>query len=544
MQRPPPASQPARPADNSQVEAVAETIFLLSIARDEDDAATIRADLKRSLLGPYKLQHCARLDDAASLLRVCAFDAAIARLDDFHDAAAAVARLRALDADLPVIGVASARALARPDFARPQGLETLLRAEDLSPSLLELAVRSTLASRREARQRLRLRQEFQLALEAGELGRWSYDAEEDLLDLDPIASALLGFPAARLVLPLDKAIDNATRESKAAAKSAFQNAAQSASPLQCVLALEAAAKPPPRLQFSGRAEERPRASPGRLFGVIRQADTADEARALVSQARAVVEDALRGSEATLERARSHLSSLARSLPEAPTARAPEPSPRREPPADRPLPPPPLSTPIGAELGIDTQTAFQNVLRSLARQQPGDDANARRVTFPFDFSGDSNLDYTEPDPAAEGFVGAAKRLVSITQRGHGLRVSMSVDEPAAIEAEIEKEMIFDILRELLTNVVKHAKASLCIISLFRDEDEWVLQVEDDGLGLGNGLVSVSTPLNQIGLFRIRTQLALKGGHLDIAPSSPSGLIARCRLPVTLRRSHPQSEAERA
>ena len=78
-----------------------------------------------------------------------------------------------------------------------------------------------------------------------------------------------------------------------------------------------------------------------------------------------------------------------------------------------------------------------------------------------------------------------------------------------------------------------QAKLCIVSLFRDEDEWVLQVEDDGVGLDEKLKSVNAPLNQIGLFQIRTQLALKGGHLDMVPASPSGLIARVRLPVSIR-----------
>ena len=62
---------------------------------------------------------------------------------------------------------------------------------------------------------------------------------------------------------------------------------------------------------------------------------------------------------------------------------------------------------------------------------------------------------------------------------------------------------------------------------------MLQVEDDGVGLDEKLESVNAPLNKIGLFQIRTQLALKGGHLDMVPASPSGLIARVRIPVSIR-----------
>ena len=62
---------------------------------------------------------------------------------------------------------------------------------------------------------------------------------------------------------------------------------------------------------------------------------------------------------------------------------------------------------------------------------------------------------------------------------------------------------------------------------------MLQIEDDGVGLDEKLESVNAPLNKIGLFQIRTQLALKGGHLDMVPASPSGLIARVQIPVSIR-----------
>ena len=126
-----------------------------------------------------------------------------------------------------------------------------------------------------------------------------------------------------------------------------------------------------------------------------------------------------------------------------------------------------------------------------------------------------------------------RLVEMARSENAIDASISIADERTIEMEEKKDLLFDILKELLTNVVRHSQAKLCIVSLFRDEDEWVLQVEDDGVGLDEKLKSVNAPLNQIGLFQIRTQLALKGGHLDMVPASPSGLIARVRLPVSIR-----------
>ena len=122
---------------------------------------------------------------------------------------------------------------------------------------------------------------------------------------------------------------------------------------------------------------------------------------------------------------------------------------------------------------------------------------------------------------------------MTRSENAIDATISIADEHAIELEEKKDLLFDILSELLTNVVRHSQAKLCIVTLFRDEDEWVLQVEDDGVGLDEKLKSVNAPLNQIGLFQIRTRLALKGGHLDMVPASPNGLIARVRLPVSIR-----------
>ena len=50
------------------------TLFLLAIISDEDDAATLRADLKRSRLNEYKLQRCTSIEDARNMIRACGLD--------------------------------------------------------------------------------------------------------------------------------------------------------------------------------------------------------------------------------------------------------------------------------------------------------------------------------------------------------------------------------------------------------------------------------------------------------------------------------------
>ena len=94
------------------------TLFMLAVISDEDDAATLRADLKRSRIDEYKLQRCATANDARNMLRACAFDLLILQLDEFENPEAEVERFRAVGFEKPILGLMSRRRLQRSGFIR------------------------------------------------------------------------------------------------------------------------------------------------------------------------------------------------------------------------------------------------------------------------------------------------------------------------------------------------------------------------------------------------------------------------------------------
>lgn len=542
-----PASNKADPHEappSSQASPTKETLFLLSISRDEDDAAALRADLKRSSLDNYKIQHCANIDDAHHLLQVCGFDLVIVRLDDFQDKQAAVNLIRRADETLSVVALITSRLMANPEFVLPTGIDATCRIEDLSPSLVGSLVSGTLERKRAQKEQQRLERELELAIKAGQLGYWNLDVETGRLDLSENAAQMLGLAEPSSARFLDDLMERAYQEDQDRLKRIVELAIETQGGLCTSFRLAGSSEAGARLELSANYRPGgPRAN-AMLYGFVKRERQSPEglqqriesANAAIQKALALRDDAIQTASKELELLLQKVNALEgkseRDAPLAASASAPQ----------DPLsitPPAPLAAAQGLdapELTLDKSNAFHNVLKSIARHQKNQPDN----TFPFDFSTNSKTDYSEPNPQQEGFLGAAERLVTITQNGHQLRVDLSVENDGAIECEREKELLFEILRELLTNVVKHARATECIIALFRDEDDWVLQVEDDGVGLENNLISISTPLNQIGLFRIRTKLALKGGQLDLTPTHPKGLIARARLPVSLS----TRDAERA
>ena len=78
----------------------------------------------------------------------------------------------------------------------------------------------------------------------------------------------------------------------------------------------------------------------------------------------------------------------------------------------------------------------------------------------------------------------------------------------------------VVREALTNVLRHAGATRCDVTLAREGDAWVLEVRDDGhgqLGLpGNGLIGV------------RERVEALGGQVDV--QGGAGVRLTVRLPT--------------
>jgi signal transduction histidine kinase len=75
------------------------------------------------------------------------------------------------------------------------------------------------------------------------------------------------------------------------------------------------------------------------------------------------------------------------------------------------------------------------------------------------------------------------------------------------------VLFQVLRELLVNVVKHANASRVDIVLRGLGDRLSLRVTDDGDGFDAAVV-VTGPGGGFGLFNIRERLQLLGATLEI------------------------------
>ncbi|MFE9254264.1 sensor histidine kinase [Streptomyces sp. NPDC006879] len=127
----------------------------------------------------------------------------------------------------------------------------------------------------------------------------------------------------------------------------------------------------------------------------------------------------------------------------------------------------------------------------------------------------------------GLVQAVQSLVaSASSRG---RFDVRVEAGAVPRFSLEP-LAFDAVRELLGNIVKHARAQHVLIGLHAADGRVTMVLEDDGVGLGPGAMTESVRRGHIGLASLRVRVESAGGTLQLDPREPSGTRARVVLPL--------------
>jgi signal transduction histidine kinase len=126
----------------------------------------------------------------------------------------------------------------------------------------------------------------------------------------------------------------------------------------------------------------------------------------------------------------------------------------------------------------------------------------------------------------GLVPAVERLASTVSEQSGTVVDVEAQLGAArLPAETET-VLYRIVQESLTNIVKHAAAARVSITLVRKGGSAVVVVEDDGSGFDPSGLRVGA----LGLSGMRERVALVGGRLTVESSPGAGTTLVAEVPA--------------
>lgn len=127
------------------------------------------------------------------------------------------------------------------------------------------------------------------------------------------------------------------------------------------------------------------------------------------------------------------------------------------------------------------------------------------------------------------------------RQHGLSCQVEDDgRPKPVSGEV-RLVLFQAVRELLLNVVKHARARSCCIQLSRNDDSINVVVLDDGAGFDPSYQNgVAVKTDGFGLFNIRERLSFLRGTMEVRSLQSSGTRVTLTAPLLCDPTIPANE----
>lgn len=144
-----------------------------------------------------------------------------------------------------------------------------------------------------------------------------------------------------------------------------------------------------------------------------------------------------------------------------------------------------------------------------------------------------IEFNPPILKEEGLDAALKWLAHHMQTQHNLEVPVSITGNFRIIPEEERLLLIHFVRELLTNVSKHAHTAQVQLTVKQLNNDLVITVEDNGVGFDVEAVRKKQKENKhFGIFRIEERLHLIGGRLEIQSQPGKGTITRIIVPLPI------------
>jgi two-component system sensor histidine kinase DegS len=129
----------------------------------------------------------------------------------------------------------------------------------------------------------------------------------------------------------------------------------------------------------------------------------------------------------------------------------------------------------------------------------------------------------------GLDGAIADTVEHMRTLTGIEITTDLEAPTGDLIDGQLTVALRITQEALQNVRKHAAATTVIVATRLDEDDWVLEVRDDGRGFDVGAVAARGRRN-FGLQFMRERAELIGARFDVRSRPDGGTIVRLAIPT--------------
>jgi signal transduction histidine kinase len=133
---------------------------------------------------------------------------------------------------------------------------------------------------------------------------------------------------------------------------------------------------------------------------------------------------------------------------------------------------------------------------------------------------------------DNLANALRNLLLELERSSEIRAHLSVSGNPTPAVETVHDVVHRVVREALTNVKKHAHATVVLVRLVYSDDRLEVIFQDDGVGAPEGILSTfQDSYHHFGLRHVRQVVIDRGGSFAVANGEEAGLVMKVSLPLS-------------
>jgi len=132
----------------------------------------------------------------------------------------------------------------------------------------------------------------------------------------------------------------------------------------------------------------------------------------------------------------------------------------------------------------------------------------------------------------GLLPAIRWLIRTFEKNTGIRVDVSINENIPVISKTLELLIYRVIQEGLTNVLKHARAGNVCVSMKQNSSGIELYITDDGIGFdgGRSTHTIFPEKGGLGIFGMRERLAVFNGQLRVDSQLGAGTKVFVHVPL--------------
>jgi two-component system CheB/CheR fusion protein len=152
----------------------------------------------------------------------------------------------------------------------------------------------------------------------------------------------------------------------------------------------------------------------------------------------------------------------------------------------------------------------------------------------------SVDLNPPILRTEGLKGILEWLQGQMKELHGVDVELDALHDVRIEDADTRVLLFQVFRELLFNVAKHARTQKARVSLHEMNGSLMVGVTDEGQGFDAEKLAMDGGKKSVGMTSVRERVGLLGGAVSIASKPGEGTTVTVTVPKSTRIGYVRAE----